>query len=216
MGIAHPFPGKLDLQAGQVVERARHEARQVVERAREKRSWSTALILTFTGITSLIVLSRLPHEWPELGPLAALWVASFAALALLFGIGKTAAAVAVVIGAGAGLGVDYAWVLRDSVRIGGTVTCASHDNVVGVYVRGASGKGGWATWSPKAPKEYVATYSFSLDRHEKFRLGIGCGGSPQVWRVDLITSWVRPGTRNFVCRDRGLSGRVYHRCRLIS
>ena len=40
--------------------------------------------------------------------------------------------------------------------------------------------------------------------------------SEETWRVDLITSWVRPGTRNFVCRDRGLSGRVYHRCRLTS
>jgi hypothetical protein len=143
-----------------------------------------------------------------------LWVASVAALALLFGAGKVLGPLAVALATAAAVGIPFKWVVSNAVTVGGDVTCASGASVVGVFLRGKDGEAGWTNWAP-TDHESQASYSFALHRRVAFRLGVGCGGSPQHWRVDLVTTWVSPGRRSFVCFDRRQQGaRRFGACRL--
>jgi hypothetical protein len=180
-------------------------SRRLVVAARRQRWLAAAVVGSVAVVPSFLVLWRLPHEWRYVGPLMVLWVASVGALAVLFGAGKVLGPLAVALATAAAVGIPFKWVLSNAVTVGGEVTCASGANVVGVFLRAKDGEAGWTNWAP-GDSESRASYSFPLQRRVAFRLGVGCGGSPQHWRVDLVTAWVSPGQRSFVCFDRHQRG----------
>lgn len=85
--------------------------------------------------------------------------------------------------------------------ITGTVTCANRARVVGVYVRVLRSQpdSGWADWEPARRRGFVARYFYEVPYGSKFKIGVGCGGSPKAWRDSLSSRFVPAGDRNFVC-----------------
>lgn len=175
--------------------------RRLVVEARRHRRLAVAVVVLVAVAPSLLVLWRLPHEWRYVGPLMVLWVATVGALAVLFGAGRVLGPLAVALATAAAVGIPFKWVVSNAVTVDGKVTCASGAAVVGVFLRAKDGEAGWTNWAP-TDRESQASYSFALQRRVSFRLGVGCGGSPQHWRVDLVTAWVSPSKRSFVCFDR--------------
>jgi hypothetical protein len=97
------------------------------------------------------------------------------------------------------------------VTVSGQVSCSSGNAVVGVWVEADKGAG-WSPWKGVGDGAN-ADYWYTLPRSEQYSLHIGCGGSPDSWRVAVETPYVGGTHNSFDCFDvPGRSG--YKTCRL--
>jgi hypothetical protein len=95
-----------------------------------------------------------------------------------------------------------------TTTISGTVTCAGHHSVVGVWVSASAGGSGWASWSPVPGAPYQARYSKSVTGGGLISLHVGCGGTPQRWWSDNATpsGAIGSGTLDAVCNEASGTG----------
>lgn len=79
-----------------------------------------------------------------------------------------------------------------------TVECLSGAEVVGVWVDGVDSSSSWAERSgpPASPR-----VRFILDHGGAYKLSVGCGGTPQSWRVSLSSGYETDPRARFVCDD---------------
>lgn len=88
--------------------------------------------------------------------------------------------------------------------ISGSITCKNwlqqYSRPVGVWVdsQNAGAADGWATLRGGTGMNgaWTSTYSYSATNAGKFRLSVGCGGTPQKWGKTVTTGWLSPGTNN--------------------
>ncbi|HET7014729.1 MAG TPA: serine/threonine-protein kinase [Streptosporangiaceae bacterium] len=83
--------------------------------------------------------------------------------------------------------------------ISGSVSCASGNAVVGLWVAARKGAGfsGWHGWGNGA----TATFRYRLPRKESYSLHVGCGGSSSSWQVATYSVTVTTAVNNFACFD---------------
>lgn len=87
-----------------------------------------------------------------------------------------------------------------SATVSGQVTCASGENVEGVWIASAVGGSGWANWW--SITGYTAGYSYGLGNTRQWTVHVGCGGSPQHWANALNgASWASGSYASWTCYD---------------
>lgn len=190
----------------------RKAAHRVLVSARRHRVRACLITVAPAVGAPVAVLLSLPHEWRYVAPCVAIWAAATFVLCLIFGFGRVLTIVATGLGAGAALGIPWAWIVHDYPQISGVATCSSGAAVEGVYVRAEDGEEGFAGWSPRG-RENVAYFRFPLHSSVPYRLGVGCGGSPQEWKGGFVTQETRDYHVSVTCRDDGMRGkRIFGRC----
>jgi hypothetical protein len=81
----------------------------------------------------------------------------------------------------------------------GEVTCQSGSAVEGVWVVSQDGQGtGWAQWS--AAGSSSASFSRTIDNNS-WQVHVGCGGSPQSWKVSTFSSSFSGTPQDITCDD---------------
>ena len=81
----------------------------------------------------------------------------------------------------------------------GYVTCAT-SNVVGVWVDVDGGTDGWAYRSGSGNTNY---YSYNT-QGKRWRVNVGCGGTPQNWSQSISSNWSNLQNRaTITCADAG-------------
>lgn len=107
------------------------------------------------------------------------------------------------------------------VTVAGTIGCINSASPVGVWIEAESSTSGWAT--KKVPitlgGHSKVDYSFTLDKGGRYKVHVGCGGTPQDWGTVLkSTTWVSGTKNNFVCNDahplsiaafKAIAGRIF-------
>jgi hypothetical protein len=88
-----------------------------------------------------------------------------------------------------------------SVRVGGTVRCASGAAVQGVWIDGRSGGSDFAGLTPDDRRSAEVTYQHTLVNGGRYQVRVGCGGTPGHWARTILSDYVGPGSYHFVCQD---------------
>lgn len=87
----------------------------------------------------------------------------------------------------------------ERTAVSGTVTCAKHYPVVGVWIDSSNdAHDGWASWSPISGEAWKASY-YKGGTHEAYDVHVGCGGTPQHWGMTAYSGTVT-GHQDFTCR----------------
>src|SRR5712691_3066536 len=84
-------------------------------------------------------------------------------------------------------------------NISGSVSCASGNAVVGVWVAARKGAG-FSGWHGRG-NGATATFRYRLPRKETYSLHVGCGGSTSSWQVATYSVTVTTAVNNFTCDD---------------
>lgn len=102
----------------------------------------------------------------------------------------------------------YLWPRTQPERVlTGSVMCTSGAPVVGIWVgqeRSWLYPGHWADRQTTNGK----TYYNSVVSTERYYLHVGCGGTPQNWKLSTTTGFITADRNNFVCQDRDDDPRV--------
>jgi len=70
----------------------------------------------------------------------------------------------------------------------GEITCGDQSDVVGIWVQVDGGRSGWASWSSSGVG-YRANWSFAVEDGARYKLHIGCGGTPWRWGSNTSSGW---------------------------
>ena len=84
-------------------------------------------------------------------------------------------------------------------NISGSVSCASGNAVVGVWVAARKGAG-FSGWHGRG-NGATATFRYRLPGKESYSLHVGCGGSSSSWQVATYSVTVTTAVNNFACLD---------------
>lgn len=85
----------------------------------------------------------------------------------------------------------------------GTVRCfldTSNSLVVGVWVELEGGGSGWANRWELADDPQGNNWSFDIPDGRRYKLHIGCGGTPARWNTSTKTSWTSTNVDAVVVR----------------
>lgn len=73
------------------------------------------------------------------------------------------------------------------------VSVSQNNNVVGIWVDVDGGRDGWASRTNVNNNANTANWSYDT-QGKRYRLFVGCGGTPWSWDTSTSTSWTRWGT----------------------
>ena len=92
----------------------------------------------------------------------------------------------------------YQYAIR--VSISGTVECASHADIEGVYVLASSGGSNWASWQANIGGWQVR-YEYTLPVGGSYSIHVGCGGTPQTYATSDRSPFTSQTIATVVCYD---------------
>lgn len=98
-----------------------------------------------------------------------------------------------------------------SYKVTGQLSCSSGNAVEGVWVQANDGAD-WASWKPLSGGS-VADWWLTLPEDESYSLNVGCGGSPENWKVSVSSPTVTGQHNSFNCYDQP-DGPHYRDCLL--
>jgi hypothetical protein len=103
--------------------------------------------------------------------------------------------------------VTYQYATR--VSITGTVECASHADIEGIYVLASSGGSNWASWQANIGG-WRARFEYTLPNGGSYSIHVGCGGTPQIFATSNRSPLTSSTTVVIVCYDSVATARRAH------
>jgi hypothetical protein len=87
-----------------------------------------------------------------------------------------------------------------TINAAGHLTCLSGKAMVGVWVVGQAGGSGWAAWTSTAATPSYASFHRTIN-NGPWQVHVGCGGTPDSWKVATYSGWVTAVSPSFTCDD---------------
>jgi hypothetical protein len=89
------------------------------------------------------------------------------------------------------------------VTVRGEISCINSASPVGVWVVGEQSRSGWAKIAVpiKLGGHSMVTYEYVLDKGGRYRVNVGCGGTPQSWGKSLSSGYMDGTVNNLKCND---------------